>query len=299
MSAVVRWPAISANELPLVLLRAIEAAAHGITIADSSDDHRLVYVNPAFVRMTGYSAQEALGRNCGFLQGPDTAPNSAAEIREALRAGRDISLVLRNYRRDGSAFWNEISICAVREGTGRITHFVGTQIDVTERIERERDLVHLAHTDPLTGLDNRNQLSAELDALLAGPSTDAVAVIFVDVEGFHWINEDFDFQTGNLVLAGIAERLTGISSEQDLLARLDADSFVLVRPACPDQCAAAAEQCVTDIQQAMRVPIVTTGVTIPARVNCGIARYPADGDSAAALIQAARRAMEIRRDAPD
>lgn len=295
-----RWPAIPANDLSQVLLRAVDAAAHGITIADSSADHRLVYVNSAFVRMTGYSAQEALGRNCGFLQGPDTDPHSTARIRQALRDGRDISVVLLNYRRDGSPFWNEVSVCAVRDDTGRTTHFVGTQVDVTERMEREQGLAHLAHTDPLTGLDNRNQLFAELDALLAGTPPDAAAaVIYIDVDGFHWINEDFDFETGNLVLAGIAERLSAISSEGDLLARMDADSFVLVRSAPLDGCAAAAQACVADIQQAMRAPVVTTGVNIPVRVNCGIAGFPADGDSATALIPAARRAMEIRRATAD
>jgi diguanylate cyclase (GGDEF)-like protein/PAS domain S-box-containing protein len=292
----VGWPAIAANDLPQVLLRAVDAAAHGITIAENADDHPLVYVNSAFVRMTGYPMEQILGRNCGFLQGADTDPGSIAAIGQALQDGDAITVVLLNYRRDGTPFWNEVSICTVRDDTGRVTHFVGTQIDVTERVERERELAQLAHTDPLTGLCNRNQLSAELAATLANrhPST-GIAVIFVDINGFHRINEDFDFETGNLVLAAVAERLSAVTGADDLLARLDADSFVLVRAAPQDQCVAMAEQCVADIHSAFREPVVISAVSIPVRLNCGVAHHPADGDSAATLIRAARRAMESSR----
>jgi diguanylate cyclase (GGDEF)-like protein/PAS domain S-box-containing protein len=275
-------------------MRAIDAAAHGVTIADCSDEHRLVYANEAFTAMTGYPIDEAIGRNCRFLQGPDTDPKSVAAIREALRAGRNVSVVLQNYRRDGTPFWNEVSICAVRDHSRQITHFVGIQIDVTERIERERDLAHLAHTDPLTGLPNRDQLTSELDTLVTGADDETgIAVIFVDLDGFHRINEDFDHETGNLVLAAVAERLSRIGS--DLLARLEADSFLLVLSAPLDQCAALAQRCLDDVHRALRAPVVTPAVHIPVRVNCGVAQHPADGDSAAALIRAARRAMETGR----
>ena len=149
---------------------------------------------------------------------------------------------------------------------------------------------------PYTGLCNRNQLSAELAATLANrhPST-GIAVIFVDINGFHRINEDFDFETGNLVLAAVAERLSAVTGADDLLARLDADSFVLVRAAPQDQCVAMAEQCVADIHSAFREPVVISAVSIPVRLNCGVAHHPADGDSAATLIRAARRAMESSR----
>jgi diguanylate cyclase (GGDEF)-like protein/PAS domain S-box-containing protein len=300
LSADVGWPAIPANELPQVLLRAVDAAAHGITIAENSDDHPLIYVNAAFVRMTGYPTDEMVGRNCRFLQGPDTDPDSIAAIRAGLRDGVDIAVVLRNYRRDGTPFWNEVSICSVRDGTGRITHFVATQVDVTERVDRERELAHLAHTDPLTGLSNRAQLSTELTTLLARRDRGTgIAVIFIDLDGFHRINEDFDFETGNLVLAAVAERLDQLRSPNDLLARLDADSYVLVRSAPEDRCAAIAQRCVADIHSSLQEPVRIGAMSIPVRVNCGVAHHPADGDSAATLIRAARRAMETARSNSD
>jgi PAS domain S-box-containing protein len=121
--------------------RAVAASDLSFTISDPSrPDNPLVWVNPAFERVTGYG-REVLGRNCRFLQGEDTDPAAVARIREALRAGENITELLLNYRKDGSAFWNEVVISPVRDASGTVTHHVGVQYDVTARIhaERERD----------------------------------------------------------------------------------------------------------------------------------------------------------------
>src|SRR4029450_6023093 len=97
----------------------------------------LIHVNPAFERMTGYSAEEAVGRSCRFLQGPATDPGAVAELRGALRAGRGCTVTLLNYRKDGSTFWNEVTVSPVRGKRGELTHFVGVQTDVTARVVAE------------------------------------------------------------------------------------------------------------------------------------------------------------------
>ncbi|HEX8392883.1 MAG TPA: PAS domain S-box protein [Longimicrobium sp.] len=113
--------------------RAIDAISEGVLITDARQpDNPIVYVNPAFERITGYSAAEALGRNCRFLQGPDTDREAVGDLRDAVAAGRSISLDLLNYRRDGTPFWNRLSVSPVREPDGALTHFVGVQRDVTE-----------------------------------------------------------------------------------------------------------------------------------------------------------------------
>ncbi|QJW94675.1 PAS domain S-box protein [Frigoriglobus tundricola] len=114
--------------------RTIQAATQGLMITDSGrPDNPLVYVSPGFERMTGYGSAEVLGRNCRMLQGKDTDPATVARLREAIRAGEPRTVELLNYRKDGTPFWNELSVSPVRDATGRLTHFVGVQVDVTAR----------------------------------------------------------------------------------------------------------------------------------------------------------------------
>ncbi|WP_395725904.1 PAS domain-containing protein [Nakamurella sp.] len=129
----------SSAALPNVLLRAVAAsgAVQGITISGSGDDHPLVYANESFLRLTGYLAADILGRNCRFLQGPETDRTEVARLADGLRRHRDTTAVIRNYRRDGTPFWNRVSISPIRDpSSGRVTHFIGTQIDVTDLIDR-------------------------------------------------------------------------------------------------------------------------------------------------------------------
>jgi sigma-B regulation protein RsbU (phosphoserine phosphatase) len=114
--------------------RALEATAEGVTIADARQpDRPLIYANQGFVRITGYSVPEVIGRNCRFLQGPDTDPGAAREIRQALDAERECVVEILNYRKDGSTFWNRLSITPIRDEAGQVTHFIGVQSDVTAR----------------------------------------------------------------------------------------------------------------------------------------------------------------------
>ncbi len=124
-----------------LLESAVEASSNGILIADPNlPDMPIVYVNPAFERITGYSLEEVLGYNCRFLQGSDRDQPDLAELRSALREGRECRVVLRNYRKDGTPFWNELYISPVYGEDGRITSFVGVQNDVTERYRAEEAL---------------------------------------------------------------------------------------------------------------------------------------------------------------
>lgn len=116
--------------------RAMEAMVNGITIADATQpDSPLVYVNPAFERMTGYRADEVLGTNCRFLQGDDRDQPGVQELRDAVVEGRATKVLIRNYRKNGELFWNEFSISPVRNDAGVVTHYVGIQQDVTELMQ--------------------------------------------------------------------------------------------------------------------------------------------------------------------
>jgi len=117
---------------------ALATAAEGITISDLRlPDNPLVYVNRGFTEITGYSREESIGRNCRYLQGPGTSPERVAEIRRAVADRRACIVELLNYRRDGTPFWNRLSLTPVRDASGVVTHYIGVQSDVTRGREAE------------------------------------------------------------------------------------------------------------------------------------------------------------------
>jgi len=119
---------------PVLLSRGLDACVVGVVFVDAlAEDQPVVYVNPAFERLTGYSAAEALGRNCRFLQGGDRDQPARQELRRLLTDGVGGTVVFRNYRKDGFPFLNELTLTPVRDGTGTVTHFLGFQQDVTAR----------------------------------------------------------------------------------------------------------------------------------------------------------------------
>jgi PAS domain S-box-containing protein len=128
------------DQLQALRERAVVATDIAFTITDPRrPDDPLIWVNPSFSRITGYGNDEAVGRNCRFLQGPATDPAAIAGIRAALDERRAVTTTLLNYRKDGTAFWNQLSISPVFDGEGELVSFVGVQTDVTERVRGERE----------------------------------------------------------------------------------------------------------------------------------------------------------------
>jgi len=118
---------------------AVRATRMPMVVTDPRQhDNPIVFCNEAFQRLTGYERQEIIGRNCRFLQGPETDPAQVARVREAIEAGVDISVDVRNYRKDGSTFWNALYLSPVRAADGEIQFFFASQLDVTDRVEAQR-----------------------------------------------------------------------------------------------------------------------------------------------------------------
>ncbi len=118
---------------------AVRATRMPMVITDpSKPDNPIVFCNVAFQTLTGYSREEIVGRNCRFLQGPDTDEGSVAEVREAIEAGHDVAVDLLNYRKDGSTFWNALYLSPVRDSDGVIRFFFASQLDVTDRVKAQR-----------------------------------------------------------------------------------------------------------------------------------------------------------------
>jgi PAS domain S-box-containing protein len=162
--------------------RVMDEAEIGITISDPDlPDNPLIYANDGFERVTGYPTEETVGRNCRFLQGEDTDPETVAEIRQAIDAEEGITTELRNYRRDGTEFWSRLQIHPITED-GEVTNFVGFQRDVTEAKEREQELeayetaVNTA-ADGISRLDSDGRFRMVSDAVCAMTGYDREALL--------------------------------------------------------------------------------------------------------------------------
>lgn len=121
--------------------RAIAAASNGIIITDPrAIDNPIIFCNPAFETITGYSAEEAIGRNCRFLQGPESDPASIEQLRHAIRNSLECQVVVKNYRKDGTLYWSELTISPVRDSFGQVINYIGVQADITRRKQAEEEL---------------------------------------------------------------------------------------------------------------------------------------------------------------
>jgi len=149
--------------------RALAASLHGVVITDAGQpDNPIIYANPAFERITGYPLAETLGRNCRFLQGAETDPEAVAVLRAAVADARPCQVVLRNYRRDGSPFWNELTIAPVRDDTGCVRHFIGMQIDVSDR-RREQQALERAQAEAAAAAAAKSEFLANMSHEIRTP----------------------------------------------------------------------------------------------------------------------------------
>jgi PAS domain S-box-containing protein len=130
--------------IPSVLTQILDTCVNGVTLSDPDvPDNPIVYANSVFERITGYTQEEILGRNCRFLQGEDRDQPGLDAIREALREHRPTEVTLRNYRKDGSLFHNRLSIQPLRDASGRLIYYLGVQNDVTELVEVQQEVARL------------------------------------------------------------------------------------------------------------------------------------------------------------
>ncbi|MEG4613189.1 PAS domain S-box protein [Microcoleus sp. F6_C1] len=189
-----------AEEMLWLYDRAITATSTGVTISDATDpENPIIYCNPAFERMTGYRRQEIIGKNCQFLQGSDTDPAAVERIREALQTESECKVILKNYRKDGTAFWNCFSISPVRDRMGKLTHFIVVQRDITHRKQAEEAL----HNSEAQSREQAAQLAATLNQLKATNSqlvqSEKMSSLGLLLAGVaHEINNPVSFIYGNL-----------------------------------------------------------------------------------------------------
>src|SRR3989338_2005523 len=193
--------------------QAIDQSHEGVTIADAKkQDFPLVYVNRGFEKLTGYTSDEIIGNSYRILQGVDSGQPGLDVIRAAVVKGEGCLVTLRNYRKDGSMFWNELSISPVRDADGDLTHYIGIQKDVTARILLEQHLHQsnldlqtlnqqlstLVYTDHLVGLSNRRHFDEQFTNLLATAQRthSELSVLMIDFDHFKQFNERYGRAAG-------------------------------------------------------------------------------------------------------
>jgi diguanylate cyclase (GGDEF)-like protein/PAS domain S-box-containing protein len=272
--------------------RAMAATSNGVVIVDvEQPDFPAVYANAAFERITGYSIDEVLGRNPEFLLGTDTDQPVWQEIEAALRERREKRVVLRNYRKDGRLFWNELSLAPVINSTGRVTHFVAVQNDITERKRYEAELEYQATHDSLTSLPNRSLLEDRLQQAIAHAHRDKkmAAVLYIDLDRFKVVNDSVGHEAGDQLLRQMSQRLQEIFRAGDTVARRAGDEFVVVLERIAGE--QEANYFAQRLMQALAAPFLVAEREFYVSCSIGIGLYPKDGTTASELLKNAEAAM--------
>lgn len=289
--------------------RAIEASVNAIVITSCAcPELSIEYVNPAYEKITGYSAAEVLGRNPAFLYGQDRAQPGIEDIRAAVRKRRNGHATLRNYRKDGSLFWNDLHIAPVRNGGDTVTHFVAVFEDVTDVKSYQEQLERQANFDTLTGLANRNLLRDRLTQALINAKRyeRSVAVAWIDLDNFKLINESFGHGAGDELLRIVGQRVKSCLRASDTVARMGGDEFVLILPeqsgwdssrrvAQRIDEAVSSDPIIVDLLERLlstiSEPIGVEGQEFHITCSIGLSLYPDDGQDPDVLLKNADAAM--------
>ena len=272
--------------------RALHASSNGIVIARcEGHDNPIEYVNPAFERITGYTAAEVAGQDARFMAAPGLDDDVRQRLGDAVRARQPTRVVLRNRRKDGELFWNELAITPVHDEHGDVSHFIGVLNDVTASKQHTALLEHEVAHDPLTGLANRNLMWDRLEQAIhiAGRNKTMVATVLVDLDGFKQINDTLGHDAGDEVLTAVARRLQASVRDSDTVARLSGDEFVLVLTNQPSL--RFTLNMLERLRVSMLEPVVVNHAEIPVGASMGVSVFPNDANNAFDLVRAADAAM--------
>lgn len=285
-----RDQALTASQQNLRLAeKIIETSFEGVIVADSR--RRIQSVNPAFTRLTGYSADEVLGQSPAVLQSGRHGPEFYASMWATIaREGRWQGEVW-NRRKNGEIYPELLTITAIADPSGEVTNYVAVFSDISRLKEDEARIRHMAYFDPLTGLPNRRLLEDRIKVAIAHAHRNRgqIALLFIDLDGFKAVNDQLGHDAGDELLAATARRLSACLREDDTAARLGGDEFVVL---LSDVEGAGSARCVAcRLLQAVREPVEAGGQALTVTMSIGISVYPHDGTTVEALLKAADVAM--------
>jgi diguanylate cyclase (GGDEF)-like protein/PAS domain S-box-containing protein len=265
------------------------SSQEGILISDA--ENHIIDVNPGFALLTGYSREEALGKNPSFLSAGRQSPDFYAEMWRSINTTGTWQGEIWNRRKSGDAYAELLSIVAVQDGQGRLQHYVGAFTDISMLKEHEADLDRIAHYDVLTAVPNRRLLGDRLEQAIARAHRlgKSLAVCYLDLDGFKPINDQFGHEGGDRLLVEIARRLQAISRADDTVARLGGDEFVMLWNDIGDEseCSRALERILAEVS----APMMLDAVPVSVSASIGVTLYPDDNVDADSLLRHADHAM--------
>jgi len=261
----------------------------GILITDA--DNRIIEVNDAFERITGYSRDELIGQQPVMLQSGLHEPAFYEEMWQTLRATGQWKGEILDRTKDGNVIALLESISEIRDADGQLTHHLAVITDISSLKETQSRLDFLAHHDPLTKLPNRLLFNDRLQHAVdrAQREGHGVALLFIDLDRFKNVNDSLGHHVGDLLLIEAARRLSAMVRRSDTLARLGGDEFVVLMEAIetPSAVLLLAEKIVA----AFRQPFMINNLQLHVGCSIGMAAYPDDGNDAATLLKNADAAM--------
>ena len=272
-----------------VFVHIVEQSPISVLITDP--DGIIVYVNKAFEHISGYSASEALGCTPS-LQKSGKMPDSVyRELWHTISGGKTWRDELRNRRKDGSLYWEEVYISPVIDESGSIRYFLALKQDVSLRKQQEMMIAQQANFDNLTGLPNRFLIMDRLNQLLktARRSEHQVAVLFLDFDDFKKVNDSLGHEAGDRFLVESAKRIKGAVCGGDTVGRLGGDEFLILLGSLEDSVDAA--HVARNILQQFNQPVKIDGRELLLTASIGIAVYPGDGHEPGELMRKADSAM--------
>jgi len=297
---------------PDMYRRLIESSPEGVVLIDAQGtDQPVVYVNPAFEALTGYSAAELIGRNLRLLQADDREQDGRHRLRDALSRGETCRVLLRNYRKDGSLFWNEMTVMPLRHQDGCVTHFAGHHRDAGERLRIDpkaaKDSLSGAHQptsiavrdDRLTGLYTLPYLEELLkrDWAVAHREQRSIAVFAVDIDALDLYNTTFGRAAGDSTIRRVAHIVSGcLRRSSDVTARIDGGSLIAFAPGLSIEQALRVGQLMAERVRELRIHHPCSAVLRYISVSVGVcATTPGASDSPSELLQRAQQQLQFAK----
>src|SRR5882672_11515090 len=292
--------------------RLVESSPDGVALVDALDPERpVLYVNPGFEALTGYSAAELVGRNLRFLQGDDREQDGRHRLREALKVGESCRVLLRNYRKEGRVFWTEMTILPLLDHQGRVTHHVGHHRDAGERLHIDpkltRDSLSGAHQptavairdDRLTGLFTLPYLEELLkrDWSVAQREKRSIAVFAIDIDALDLYNATFGRAAGDSTIRRVAHVVSGcLRRSSDVTARIDGGSLIAFAPGLTNEQALRIGQLMAERVRDLRVHHPRSAVLRYISISVGVcAMTPGASDNPSDLLQKAQQQLQFAK----
>jgi diguanylate cyclase (GGDEF)-like protein/PAS domain S-box-containing protein len=269
--------------------KVIENTNDGIIVTDSNGN--ILLANPAFEVVTGYSAEEVIGKNPKFLQSGLHNDEFYRKMWKEILTNGFWQGEIWNKRKDGELFAEWLTISSLKDSNGKITHYVAVFSDITEHKRNIEQLRKLAHYDLLTGVPNRYLFTKRLESLIKTSRryNQQFAILFLDLDRFKNVNDTLGHHAGDILLQKVAQRLKRILRKKDTIARIGGDEFIIILPNLKH--IREAIQTAEVIIESLKASFSLNGQEVYISTSIGISFYPYDGEDIESLIRNADRAM--------